>query len=253
MTCFCIFLQFLTCCLTPTLQHPVRFTPCQSNIVRKTFHNQPRQLTSQRQWESKSSGQQSNKGNSKYGRLGRKRKNKRRNTRPKFCPKRHGKASLLKGKERKTTKHIGCRKKLRRKRWKYKQTRISVKQNKRKSKKQRTQRNENFHTKNSQIARKVHLKKEQINIKNNRSKTGRTSVKKKTKIRCCKKRRLNICFKAEDKQCRRSKKKWKAKRKCCRRQKPIGLGEDLVERSSTTVDVGLDEINYLERLSFYLS
>ena len=128
MTRFCIFLQSLICCLTPTLQHPVRFTPCQSsnpsNIVRKTFHNQPRQLTSQRQWESKSNGQQSNKDDSKYGRLGhsqksrRKRKNRRRNPRQNFCPKRHGKASLLKGKERKTTKHIGCRKKLRRKRWK---------------------------------------------------------------------------------------------------------------------------------------
>ena len=126
MALFCILLQLLICCLIPALQRPVRLTPCKSskdpsNKVRENqgaFHNQARQLTSTWRWESKPrrfKGQQSNKGNSKYGRLyeshnrKRKRRNKRRSRRKHLRPKRHGKASLLK------TSQSGCRKQVEKK------------------------------------------------------------------------------------------------------------------------------------------
>ena len=261
MTRFYIILQFLIFCSTPTIQRPVRLPSCQNkyicNKVRKrlgVFHNQPRQLTSQQRWES----EQNNRGNFKYDQSHisrRKRRNTRRNSRQDLCSQRHGKAYLLKRKERNKTKHTDYRKQERKKRRKYKREQRRVKFNKRKSRKQRTQIDKLVQKRATKTALKTcRFKKERIKIKRQ---TGRKSLGQKTNKRCCT-RKMKICLKTADKT-RGQNKNWNSKTKCCRRRGWIRTrinqaksirGEGEVKRSSATYNVGSDELQYLERSFF---
>ena len=128
MTYFCIFLQFLIFCTTPTEERPVRLLLWHSSKVREGvggFQNQPRNFK----------GQQSNKARSRHGRhyhLNKRKgkcRDKRRNTRQVFCSKRHGRTFLLKKREKKKLTNTYCGKQVRKKRQIYKREDKNLKQN----------------------------------------------------------------------------------------------------------------------------
>ena len=251
MTCFCIFLQFLIFCSTPTVQRPVRLTLWNSSKAMKGgFHNQPRQLTSRWRWERKPKkfkGQQRKKSNSRCGRFfnlhKRKRSNKRKNARQVFCSKKLERGFLLKVKEKKKLKITEyCRKQVRKKRQNCKIKGKSVEQNKRQSKKnrlvrkskrekkeQQTRKDAKRRKRNTRATIKTCLKREQKKIRN---RTGKWSVREKIKNSCCKKKK-KCCQKVKDR---------RHKTPFIRIQMQIGQGGDLV---------GLDELHHLERSSVY--
>ena len=213
MTYFCIFLQFLIFCTTPTEERPVRSSLRHSSKVRVHqggFHNQPRNFEDQ----------QSNKDHSA----------------------RQRRAFLLKGKEKKKLKNTQCGKQVTKKRRNFKRKGKKSKQNgrnckkncfvrKRKGQKKEQQKRKDAkrRKRNTRAIKKICRKRER---KNMRKRKGKKSEKKIRKS-CCKKKK---------KSCQKLKGKRHKTTFLSRIQMQTGQGEGLV---------GLEELRHLERSSVY--